>query len=453
MALQESYSAARSFAVAILTGMIFLVPSLVYADTLNVTDDAYVDLSRPGARQGDASDVYVRVEVSRRHHRHDNGHHRDRGKNVGEAHGFVKFDFSTLPVTMKGEAVSKATLRMWVNDVNTEGKFTVRVVKGPDDWSENTISANSASALELGDSIAEVMITDADEGHFVAIDVTEVVKGWLDTPGSNFGLALVPEDVDFSVDSKENSDTAHPMELEVVANAGGEGIQGPQGPEGPQGPQGLQGPEGPQGATGAQGPAGPAGPAGPIGPAGPQGPRGVAGPVGETGPQGPEGPQGPQGEKGEPGKLVQYVYVDDSKSKTGTGVIMNDDSIPQQSEGNEWMTVTITPRDPANLLLVQVNLQVSDDTNQSHAHTAALFRDDDPNAIAAVGEGLANPQFGKQMTLTIQKKVVAGSTASTTFKVRSGPNISVPTTFNGRKGAGVYKGVSNSSISVMELTP
>jgi hypothetical protein len=304
MALQESYSAARSFAVAILTGMIFLVPSLVYADTLNVTDDAYVDLSRPGARQGDASDVYVRVEVSRRHHRHDNGHHRDRGKNVGEAHGFVKFDFSTLPVTMKGDAVSKATLRMWVNDVNTEGKFTVRVVKGPDDWSEDTISANSASALELGDSIAEVMITDADEGHFVTIDVTEAVKGWLDTPGSNFGIALVPEDVDFSVDSKENSDTAHPMELEVVANAGGEGVL--QGPAGPQGPPGPQGPAGPAGADGAVGAQGPAGPQGPQGIPGPEGPAGADGAVGAQGPAGPQGPQGPQGEQGPegPSKLL-----------------------------------------------------------------------------------------------------------------------------------------------------
>lgn len=324
MALEKGYRAARSFAVAVLTGIVVLAPSLVYADTLHATDDAYVDLSKPNSHQGKRSDVHVRVEVNRRHRRHDGDHGKDHGKShgkdVGEAQGFVKFDFSALPA---GAAISKATLRMWVNDVDTEGKFAVHVVQ--DQWFENSISANNAPGV--GDAIAEVMVTDADDNHFVTIDVTDAVKDWLAHPDSNFGFAFLPLSADFSVDSKENDDTAHPMELEVVSAGslvsagGGEGIQGPEGPQGPAGPQGPQGVPGPGGPAGPTGPAGPQGVAGPVGETGPQGPQG---PQGEAGPQGAVGPEGPAGPEGPPGPsdtvLLHSAQLSDASDYTVSGL-------------------------------------------------------------------------------------------------------------------------------------
>ena len=77
-------------------------------------------------------------------------------------------------------------------------------------------------------------------------------------PASNFGLTLVPDPADkirVQFDSKEDTTTSHPPELEVT-------------PIGPQGPQGPAGPTGATGQTGAQGDPGPAGPAGPQGPPG-----------------------------------------------------------------------------------------------------------------------------------------------------------------------------------------
>ena len=263
MTLKKCFPAVWRLTAVVLTGIAMSAPTAVLADTLHVTDDAYIDLSRPHHRHGKKSDVHVRVESSRRHRRHRH--------EVGEAHGLVKFDLSPLPVGMTGADIAKATLRMWVNDVDKDGKFTVHLLET--DWSEKTVSGNAAPAV--GSAIAEVMIVDADDNHFVAIDITDAVKGWLDNPGSNFGLALVPVDADFSVDSKESRLTSHPMEIEVI----GDSSVAAQGPEGPAGPKGDPGPSG---ATGPRGPEGAPGLPGSPGPQGEQGDQGVAGQIGRA---------------------------------------------------------------------------------------------------------------------------------------------------------------------------
>jgi Collagen triple helix repeat (20 copies) len=100
--------------------------------------------------------------------------------------------------------------------------------------------------------------------------VTQAIKDWQSGARANFGLALMASpqsSIAISVDSKENNQTSHPMEIEVS-------FEGPLGPQGTQGPQGVQGIQGPQGATGPQGPQGPQGA---TGAAGPQGPVGISG--------------------------------------------------------------------------------------------------------------------------------------------------------------------------------
>ena len=120
------------------------------------------------------------------------------------------------------------------------------------------------------------------------MDITQVVQAlderhprptwvWLirgDSPAPNITL-----------DSKENTSTSHPMELEVVLEGGG-----PAGPPGLQGrlrPAGRDRPAGPR--KGSKGSQGPRGPQGDPGTTGAHGPQGVAGPQGPPGLQGPVG--------------------------------------------------------------------------------------------------------------------------------------------------------------------
>ena len=146
---------------------------------------------------------------------------------------------------------------------------------------------------------------------------------WLSGATPNNGIALLPSaaaDISAELDSKENTLTSHPPELEILffgpaGPAGPIGLTGATGAAGATGATGLTGPAGATGATGAAGPIGPLGPIGPagatgatgatgaIGPIGPAGATGAAGPTGADGATGPAGPAGPAGATGPAGPI------------------------------------------------------------------------------------------------------------------------------------------------------
>ena len=202
---------------------------------------------------------------------------------------YLQFNLAPIPT---GTTVAKATLRLFVSSESTDGSFDVYPVNAA--WPE---SLTYSSAPALGASAAgPVSITSSSLNHFVVIDVTSLVQGWLTTPSTNYGVALqlVGPTGLFAFDTKESTITSHEPELEIALN----GPAGPQGPLGPAGPSGLTGSIGPIGPQGPLGPAGPTGLTGSTGPIGPQGLLGPAGPTGSTGPIGPDGPQGPAGNPG-----------------------------------------------------------------------------------------------------------------------------------------------------------
>ena len=216
---------------------------------------------------------------------------------------YIRFDLSSLPPGVTGDEVRKATIRLYVSGVTHPGTFNVHRVGSA--WTERKMSGQSQpllGAIELNN----VEVSQQSKEHYLTLDITPLVRDWLSQAQPNYGIALVPNgEISVAFDSKENNQTSHDPQLNVVlADAG---PRGPQGLQGPAGPQGLQGPKGDTGATGAAGPQGPQGVTGPAGPAGPQGLQGLkgdTGATGATGPQGaagPQGPAGPQGLKGDTG--------------------------------------------------------------------------------------------------------------------------------------------------------
>ena len=245
-------------------------------DTVHVSADTNINLASPMQVNGSGTSLFVRNSGA-----------------GGERHTFLRFDLTTLP---PDTPLSQATLRLWVSAVNDDGPVEIYPVFSP--WDEQTLSA--ATAPLLGPLIGSLGLSPADQGHFVAADVTLLVQGWLDGSIPDFGLALLPTSADpvrITLDSKEATGTSHSPEIEVTPI-------GPEGPQGPPGPEGPQGPDGPPGPPGPVGPAGPQGPQGEPGPDGPQGPQGPQGVQGQPGPQGPPGPEGPQGPQGPPGNLA-----------------------------------------------------------------------------------------------------------------------------------------------------
>jgi len=252
--------------------------------------------------------------------------------------GFLQFSLTRdLPTGLLATDINKATLKVFISKVNHRGLLTIRPVEGA--WKEETIPRAGVSPT-LSALKKVVRIVPNFEGHWVQIDVTDMVKDWATTPASNRGLALAVEgtsNLDFVIDSKENAATSHQALLDVVLNktigdTGATGPAGPQGATGAQGASGAQGVAGPQGATGAQGVAGPQGATGADGIQGPQGATGadgIQGPQGATGADGIQGPQGATGADGVTGPQGATGAIGVTNWERITNTSANDSSSPK----------------------------------------------------------------------------------------------------------------------------
>ena len=149
------------------------------------------------------------------------------------------------------------------------------------------------------------------------------------------------------------------------------------------------------------------------------------------------------------GKLVQQVNVQDGAVATGSTVVPIDDSIPQNDEGDEYMTLAITPTDAGNKLKIDVVVILS--SSAVGFLQAALFQDSTANALASA---VMYQTTATGITiLSFTHYMAAGTTSETTFKVRAGSNAVGTTTTNGNTGARNHGGVLSSSMTIAEVIP
>lgn len=157
------------------------------------------------------------------------------------------------------------------------------------------------------------------------------------------------------------------------------------------------------------------------------------------------------------GSVLQVVYAEVTIPMVGTGTIPFDNTIPQITEGYEFLTATITPKSASSYLLVEVNTMMSETVNHSDQLTGAIFRDSNPNAIVAaftdlswnsVSVGSANNYSDVPMVL--RKRVASGSTASTTFRFRAGANAG-PVEINRFGGTQYLGGAIITTMTVTEI--
>lgn len=146
------------------------------------------------------------------------------------------------------------------------------------------------------------------------------------------------------------------------------------------------------------------------------------------------------------GDVVQVVNTQTGAVATGTTVLPSDDTIPQSTEGDQYMTLAITPKSATNKLKIEVVCNCTH--SASNNTTAALFKDSDPNALAA-GTAFTGANWPNSISFT--HYMDAGSTSAITFKVRAGGGGAGTTTFNGNGSARKLGGVMASSITITEI--
>ena len=147
------------------------------------------------------------------------------------------------------------------------------------------------------------------------------------------------------------------------------------------------------------------------------------------------------------GAIVQVVNVMDGAVATGTTIIPFDDSIPQNTDGDEYLTLAITPTSATNKLLIEVSFILSNSiaTNMG----IALFQDTTAGALGSSSQYQATATA--MHSLNFKHYMTTGTTSSTTFKVRAGGGGAGTTTFNGQGGARKLGGVFASSITITEI--
>jgi hypothetical protein len=144
--------------------------------------------------------------------------------------------------------------------------------------------------------------------------------------------------------------------------------------------------------------------------------------------------------------VIQKVSVQDGEVATGTTAMPIDDTIPQNIEGDEYMTLAITPKDASNVLEIEVVFVFATAGGQNTG--VALFQDTTADALAAVPSiSIAN----EPTTISFKHRMTAGTTSLTTFKVRAGNATGGgpgTTTFNGLAAGRIFGGVMVSSIKI-----
>lgn len=148
-------------------------------------------------------------------------------------------------------------------------------------------------------------------------------------------------------------------------------------------------------------------------------------------------------------QLAQILYTRPGTSATGTTVIPLDNTIPQITEGTEFMTLAITPKNVASTLEITVTLQGSSSVVSSLV--AALFQDATANALCATYTVIGT--LNTSSTITMVYVMTAGTISATTFRVRAGANLAGTVTFNGGAGAQLLGGANASAITIKEYLP
>jgi hypothetical protein len=148
------------------------------------------------------------------------------------------------------------------------------------------------------------------------------------------------------------------------------------------------------------------------------------------------------------GPAVQCVNTLSSAVSTGTTLIPFDDTIPQNTEGDEVITVAITPKAATNKLHIRAVLYLANSVANNNI-VAALFQDTTANALAAVDSNIGS-LADSRIVLVLEHFMAAGTTSATTFKIRVGSSGASTTTFNGQSGARKFGGITKSNITITE---
>ncbi len=147
------------------------------------------------------------------------------------------------------------------------------------------------------------------------------------------------------------------------------------------------------------------------------------------------------------GDTVQVVHLQTGVQASGATAIPQDNTIPQITEGFQFLSQAFTPTSAANTLIIEVVLTLT--ANSANTACVALFAVGTANALACVPQAITSTNALNAVVL--RHKMTAGTTSAMTFTVRAGTSDGLTLYSNGIVAGQLYGGVLASSITITEI--
>lgn len=147
------------------------------------------------------------------------------------------------------------------------------------------------------------------------------------------------------------------------------------------------------------------------------------------------------------GAVLQVVDARTSTYTSSSSTIPSDNTIPQNTEGFEVITASITPTSTSNKLIIIPSLFATSGTAGAII-ACALFQDSTANALTS--KSVTAGAAGWMIMNTYIHFMTAGTTSATTFKMRTGGHVGT-TYINGNTSAQLYGAVENCSLTIIEV--
>lgn len=151
-----------------------------------------------------------------------------------------------------------------------------------------------------------------------------------------------------------------------------------------------------------------------------------------------------------PEEIVQQVHTQSGAVANGNTTTPFDDSVPQNTEGTQFMSLSITPLNASDILVIEAIVHAT--TSTPAWVIVSLFQDSTANALAATTTFVSTANVATE--IPFRHRMVAGTTSSTTFNIRVGPHTAATVTFNGQLTTNrKFGGTFASSLTITERLP
>ena len=150
-----------------------------------------------------------------------------------------------------------------------------------------------------------------------------------------------------------------------------------------------------------------------------------------------------------PGSVVKTVYAEYVANTNLSVAIPLDDTIPQNTEGVEILSVAIIPRFATSQILAR--FQGFGATIAGTELICALFRDAISNALAASSVFTEGASVGVRRPMHLEYLDSPATTSSITYKIRVGTNSGTAMRLNGSNTARLFGGAARATLVLQEI--